>query len=91
MLIAQADMETDFTSLQSSTKDPVDAPEDETRRAKDQKAIQIWGMYMLLKNNLNRDAKYLLVLNDNLLSERSLISNFKVMASSSLRSKNWIE
>lgn len=41
MLIAEGDMETRFMFLQSSTEDPVDASEDETRRAKDQKAIQI--------------------------------------------------
>lgn len=41
MLFAEGYMETGFMSVQSSTEDPVDASEDEIRRAKDQKAIQI--------------------------------------------------
>jgi len=45
---------------------------------------------MLLKNNLSRDAEHLLLLNDNLLSDSSLISSIKVMSNSNQRSKNWI-
>lgn len=51
MLLAETYMERGFVSLQSTIEDSVDASEDKSRIAKD-KAFQIWGIYMLLKNNL---------------------------------------
>lgn len=56
-------------------------------RPEDQKAIQVRVMYMLLKNNLNRDAEHLLLLNGSSLLDSCLISSIKIISNGTYRSK----